>query len=128
MKRILAALVATGLMAGAIAASHAMLPPAPAKSEQQKVAEARKAAAEKVTEADLLNKAQEKAVANYKKNGGAAMKRDARKGAVAEPTPGTSAPNGPGADHAEAISPQHEPTRQQEATAMPLPGQATGEL
>ncbi len=125
MKRILAALVATG----AIAASHAMLPPAPAKSEQQKTAEARKAAAEKAKEADLLNKAQEKAVANHKKNGGPAMKRDAKKESAAEPTPGPSAPNGPGADHAaDAISPQHEPTPQQLATAMPLPGQATGEL
>src|SRR5581483_10719841 len=86
MKRILAALVA-GLMVGAIAAAHATLPPGPAKSADEKAAEARKAAA-----------------------------------------PGPNASNGPGADHAEEISPRHEPTREQEATAMPLPGQATGEL
>ena len=67
MKTILLA-VAAALMAGAIAVSHAKLPPAPPKSDAEKAAEAQKAAATKAKNAELLNRAQEKAVANYKKN------------------------------------------------------------
>jgi hypothetical protein len=72
MKRILLAL-AGGLMIGAIAASHAKLPPPPAKSDAEKAAEATKAAAAKTKEAELNGKAQDRAVANYKKNKGIAM-------------------------------------------------------
>jgi hypothetical protein len=72
MKRILLAL-AGGLMIGAIAASHAKLPAAPAKSDAEKAAEADKAAAAKAKEAELNSNAQDKAVANYKKNKGIAM-------------------------------------------------------
>ena len=72
MKRILLA-VAGGLMIGAIAASHAKLPAAPPKSDAVKAAEADKAAAEKAKEAELNGKAQDRAVANYKKNKGIAM-------------------------------------------------------
>jgi hypothetical protein len=71
MKRILAALLG-GLLIGAFAASHAKLPAAPAKSDAEKKAEADKAAAAKAKDAELLNRAQEKAVANYKKNKGVA--------------------------------------------------------
>lgn len=67
MKRILAVLTA-GLMLGAIAASHAKLPAPPPKSDAEKAADAEKAKASKAKEAELLGKAQEKAVANYKKN------------------------------------------------------------
>jgi opacity protein-like surface antigen len=67
------AALAAGLAAGAIAASHAKLPPPPAKSDAEKAAEAEKAAAAKAKDAELLNKAHEKAVANYKKNKGIAM-------------------------------------------------------
>ena len=67
MKKILT-MLAAGFMIGAIAASHAKLPPPPPKSDADKAAEAEKAAAGKAKEADLLGKAQEKAVANYKKN------------------------------------------------------------
>ena len=73
MKRVLAVLLA-GLFAGVIAASHAKLPAAPAKSDAEKKAEADKAAAAKAKDADDLAKAQDRAVANYKKNkGGASM-------------------------------------------------------
>jgi len=72
MKAILAALVG-GLMIGAIAASHAKLPPAPPKSDVEKKAEADKAAATKAKDAELNAKAQDRAVANYKKNKGVAM-------------------------------------------------------
>ncbi|HEX2197200.1 MAG TPA: hypothetical protein VHG88_01065 [Burkholderiales bacterium] len=72
MRKVVATLVG-GLLIGAFAASHAKLPPAPAKSEEQKAAEAQKAAATKAKEAELLNRAQEKAVANYKKNQAASM-------------------------------------------------------
>lgn len=72
MKRILLA-IAGGLMIGAIAASHAKLPAAPPKSDAEKAAEADKAAAAKAKDAELNNKAHDKAVANYKKNKGIAM-------------------------------------------------------
>ena len=67
MKKILAAL-AGGLMIGAIAASHAKLPAPPPKSDAEKTAEADKAAAAKAKDAADLGKAQDKAVANYKKS------------------------------------------------------------
>ena len=73
MKRILTVLMA-GLFVGAIGASYAKLPPAPAKSDAEKKAEADKAAAAKAKEAEDLGKAQDRAVANYKRNkGGASM-------------------------------------------------------
>jgi gas vesicle protein len=67
MKKLLASIVA-GVLLGAGAASLAKLPPAPPKSDAEKKAEADKAAASKAKEAADLAKAQDKAVANYKKN------------------------------------------------------------
>jgi hypothetical protein len=72
MKRILMALLG-GLLIGAFAAGHAKLPAAPAKSEAEKKADADKAAASKAKDAELLGKAQDKAVANYKKKSGGSM-------------------------------------------------------
>lgn len=72
MKKIIAVLAA-GLLIGAIAASHARLPAAPAKTDAQKAAEAEKAAAGKAKDAESLGKAQDRAVANYKKNKGISM-------------------------------------------------------
>jgi hypothetical protein len=75
MKAILAAMVG-GLMIGAIAASHAKLPPAPPappKSDAEKKVEADKAAAAKAKEAEQNAKAQDRAVANWKKNKGITM-------------------------------------------------------
>lgn len=72
MKAILAALAA-GLMIGTFAASHAKLPPSPPKSDAEKAAEADKAAAAKAKDAELNGKAQDRAVANYKKNKGISM-------------------------------------------------------
>lgn len=72
MKRILLA-IAGGLLIGVTAAGYAKLPPAPAKSDAEKKAEADKAAATKAKEAELLNKAMDKAAANYKKNKGVSM-------------------------------------------------------
>jgi beta-glucosidase/6-phospho-beta-glucosidase/beta-galactosidase len=68
MKALMAA-IAAGLMIGTIAASHAKLPAPPAKSDAEKAAEAEKAAAAKAKDAELLGKAQERAVANYKQKG-----------------------------------------------------------
>jgi hypothetical protein len=72
VKAILAALAA-GLMIGTFAASHAKLPPSPPKSDAEKTAEADKAAAAKAKDAELNSKAQDRAVANYKKNKGVSM-------------------------------------------------------
>ena len=67
MKKIISVL-ATGLLIGAFAASHAKLPAPPAKSDAEKKMETDKAAAAKAKDAELLSKAQDRAVANYKKN------------------------------------------------------------
>lgn len=78
MKKIVATL-AGGLMIGVFAASYAKLPPAPPKSDAEKKAEADKAAAGKAKDAEQLNKAMDKAVANYKKNKGNAASMDRKK-------------------------------------------------
>ena len=65
--RTIVAVLAAGLAAGFIAASHAKLPAPPAKSDAEKKVEADKAAAAKQKDADDLAKAQDRAVANYKK-------------------------------------------------------------
>jgi hypothetical protein len=72
MKRILLALVG-GAMIGLFAASHAKLPAPPPKSDEEKAGEAAKAAAAKAKDAELNAKAQDRAVANYKKNKGISM-------------------------------------------------------
>ncbi|HZC79733.1 MAG TPA: hypothetical protein VE258_18405 [Ktedonobacterales bacterium] len=73
MKKILVALAGTLI----IGAAYAKLPAPPAKTNAEKAAEADKAKAAKDKEAADLGKAQDKAVANYKKNKGISM--DARK-------------------------------------------------
>jgi gas vesicle protein len=78
MKTVLAALMG-GLLIGAIAASHAKLPAAPAKSDAEKAAEADKAAATKAKDAEQLSKAQDRVVANYKKNKGVSMAPEKKK-------------------------------------------------
>ncbi|MBM3352540.1 MAG: hypothetical protein FJY51_04700 [Betaproteobacteria bacterium] len=72
--------IAGGLAIGSYAAVHAKLPAPPAKSDAEKAAEAEKAAAAKVKEAELNAKYMDKAVANYKKNKGIA---DAKPAAAA---------------------------------------------
>lgn len=71
MKRILVVLLG-GLLIGAYAA-QAKLPAPPPKGEAEKKAEADKAAAAKARDAELLEKARDRAVANYKKNKGVSM-------------------------------------------------------
>jgi len=69
MKRfVIAAAVAAGLGFGSLAGVNAALPKPPAKSDAEKSAEAEKAAAAKAKEGEQNAKAQDKAVANYKKN------------------------------------------------------------
>jgi uncharacterized low-complexity protein len=71
MKKLwIAATLAAGLAIGSLASVQAKLPPAPAKTDAEKAAEAEKAAAAKAKEAELNGKAMDKAVANYKKNKG----------------------------------------------------------
>ena len=72
IKAVAATLVA-GLMLGSLAAVHAKLPAPPAKTDAEKAAEAEKAAAAKAKDAESLAKAQDRVVANYKKNKGIAM-------------------------------------------------------
>ena len=68
MKKALLVLSA-GLLLGSLAA-QATLPPPPPKSEAEKKADADKAAAAKAKDAADLGKAQDRAVANYKRNHG----------------------------------------------------------
>ena len=77
MKKVLLAVFA-GLALGSFAA-QAALPAAPAKSEVEKKAEADKAAAAKAKADADLHKAQDKAVANYKRNHGAMQQGQSRK-------------------------------------------------
>jgi len=77
MSKIVAA-IAAGLAMGLILAAQAKLPPPPPKSDAEKAAAAEKDAATKAKEAAGLAKAQDKAVANYKKSH-AAMDRKASK-------------------------------------------------
>lgn len=76
MKKILTAVLAglIGALIGVMSA-QAKLPAAPPKSEEQKKAEADKDAAAKAKEAADVAKAQDKAVANYKKNHSAMGKK-----------------------------------------------------
>jgi hypothetical protein len=76
VRKILSVLI-VGFLVGGFAATHAKMPAAPPKSDAEKKAEADKAAATKAKEAGDLGKAQDKAVANYKKNKGVSM--DAKK-------------------------------------------------
>jgi hypothetical protein len=73
VKKILMAMIA-GALVGAMAA-QAKLPPPPPKSDAEKAAAAEKDAAAKAKEAAELAKAQDKAVANYKKNHAAMGKK-----------------------------------------------------
>ena len=69
-KFVIAAAVAAGLGIGSLAGVNAALPKPPAKSDAEKTAEAEKAAAAKAKEGEQNAKAQDRAVANYKKNKG----------------------------------------------------------
>jgi hypothetical protein len=69
-KLAIAIMLAAGLGLGSLAGVNAALPKPPAKTDAEKAAEAEKAAAVKAKEAELNNKAQDKAVANYKKGKG----------------------------------------------------------
>lgn len=77
MKKALLALFA-GLLLGSLAA-QATLPAAPAKSEAQQKAEAEKAKAAAAKDAADLAKAQDKAVANYKRNHGGVQPQGKKK-------------------------------------------------
>ena len=70
MKKTIAIVLVAGLAIGSFAGVHAKLPAPPAKSDAEKAAEADKAAAAKAKEAADVGKAQDNAVANYKKNKG----------------------------------------------------------
>jgi hypothetical protein len=97
MRNTLLMLSASVLLA-ACAVAHAKLPVVASKTDAEKAAKARDASAAKTKDAALLDGARDRAVTNYRKNRGA--------------------------DHSRPITRQHEPTRKEEATGMPLPGQA----
>lgn len=122
MKKILATLAA-GLLIGAAAASYAELRPPTPEEKAAAVAKAEKDTAAKATAAKELARAQDKAVANYRRN-----RTSSSAGATAQPTPeqnAVSAPQAaPGADHATVNPPTQDLTPQEAQTEMPTPGQA----
>jgi hypothetical protein len=84
MKKLaIAVTLAAGLGIGSLAAVHAKLPPAPPKSDADKAAEADKAKAAAAKDAAELDKARDKAIANYKKNQGIAEPKAPAKAAAA---------------------------------------------
>ena len=84
MKKLsIAFALVVGLGIGSLAGVNAALPKPPAKTDAEKTAEAEKAAAAKAKEAELNSKAQDKAVANYKKNKGIVEPKAAGKAAAA---------------------------------------------
>ena len=124
MNRILAVL-AGGLLVGAFAASHAELPPPTPQEKTAAAAKAEKAAAEKAKDAKELARAQDQAVANWRKNkglsaAGTTTQPAPRQGSEAAPAPSASQ----GADHSNAPRPDSELTRKEAQTEMPIPGQA----
>ncbi len=72
-KLAIVAVLSIGLGIGSLASVQAKLPPAPAMSDADKAAKAAADAAGKAAAAEQLNRAMDKAVANYKKNKGIAM-------------------------------------------------------
>ena len=124
MKKIFAVL-AGGLLMGAFAAANAELPPLTAQEKAAAAAKAQKAAAEKAQDAKELAQAQDKAVANWRKNKGASSA-----GSTTQPAPrqGSAAaparPQSQGADHATSMPPDAELTRKEAQSEMPKPGQA----
>jgi hypothetical protein len=115
VRAILATLVG-GLLIGAVAASHAKLPPPTPEEKAAAAAKAQKAESEKAKAAQEVSRAQDKAVANYKKNKG---KHSSSAGATARPEHGQSQ----GADHSESGLPDSELTPHEAQTEMPKPGQ-----
>ena len=113
MKTILATL-AGALLIGAVAASHAELPPPTPEEKAAAAAKAQKAESEKAKAAQEVSRAQDKAVANYKKNKG---KHSSSAGATAQPEPPQ------GADHSNSGLPDSELTPHEAQTEMPKPGQ-----
>ena len=124
MKKIFAVLAGAFLI-GAFVASYAKLPPPTPEEKAAAAAKAEKEPAEKAKAAKELAKAQDKAVANYKKNKGSSSA-----GATAEPRPeqnsasASAASQSQGADHATAKLPDGDLTEQEAQTEMPKPGQA----
>jgi hypothetical protein len=121
MKKLLATL-AGGLLIGAVAASYAELPPPTQEEKAAKAAKAEKDAAEKAKAAKELSAAQDKAVANYRKN-----HRSSAGGSTAQPQPeqnATQPAQASGADHSTPNPPEQDLTRQESQTEMPTPGQA----
>jgi hypothetical protein len=122
MKSILITL-AGGLLIGAVAASYAELPPPTPEDKAAAAAKAEKAASEKAKAAKEVSQAQDRAVANYRKNKGASAG-----GATAQPQPEQSEARPSqavsGADHSAPNPPTQDLTRKESQTEMPTPGQA----
>lgn len=72
----LTAALAAAWLSGTIAAAYAKLPPPPPMTEAEKAAAAQKAAEAKKKSAEALQRAEDRAVANYRKNKGIAEPKE----------------------------------------------------
>jgi hypothetical protein len=123
MKNVFTAL-AGGLLIGTLSASYAVLPPPSPEEKAAAAAKAEKAASDTAKAAKDVAKAQDRAVANYKKNKGSSST-----GSTAQPgsqqNPPTPQPpvQSQGADHSNAALPDSELTPHEAQTEMPKPGQ-----
>jgi hypothetical protein len=122
MKRILVRLTG-GLLIGAAVASYAELAPPTPEEKAAASAKAEKDAAAKAKAAKELAQAQDKAVANHRKNKGSSAG-----GPTAQSAPDQNAAparqQAPGAGHATVNSPTQDLTGKEAQTEMPTPGQA----
>jgi hypothetical protein len=72
----LTAALAAAWLSGTIAVAYAKLPPPPPMSDAEKAAAAQKAAVAKAKTAEALQRAEDRAVANYRKNKGMAEPKE----------------------------------------------------
>jgi hypothetical protein len=122
MRNVLVSLVA-GWLIGAVAAAHAELPAPTAEEKAAAAAKSAKDAAAKAEAAKLLESAQDKAVANYRKRQGSSSPR-ATAAQTSRPDGAIAPAASPGANHAANNPPAETLTRKEAQTKMPTPGQA----
>ena len=123
MNRILA-VIAGALLICAFAVAYAELPPPTPEEKAAAAAKAQKDSAEKAKAAKELAKAQDKAVANYKKKGSSSAGTTAQPKAQANSTTVPAPFQSQGANHAKEKRPDADLTRHEAQTEMPKPGQA----
>jgi hypothetical protein len=116
--------LAGGLLTCAFAASYAELPPPTPQEKAAAAAKAEKTESEKAKAAKDVGQAQDKAVANYRKNkGSSSAGATAQPGSQQNPATPQAPAQSQGADHSDPVLPDSELTPHEAQTEMPKPGQ-----